>query len=184
MYRRFLVILMVVVTLFSCKKWKDEQAVTDPRLTRPYCNDPEAVNYNWDFPGKPDNTTCFFPTDIFNGAYTFTDSVYSGDLEYNTSYTFNISLIPQSKSKFLLSGFCNGGTAKNLTLTADRYYKAAVDSLILPDSSFMSGQVGCRPIDTLSGSIIGEANKNKLRISFTVLSDTGTTYHIGTAIKQ
>lgn len=183
MYRRLLVILIVAISLYSCKKWEDEKPAQDPRLTRPYCNDPEAVNYNWDFPGVPDNTRCFFPTEVFNGTYSFTDSLFSGDLEYDTFYTYNISLIARSKSRFVISGFCPGG--KELAFTADRFYRASADSLMLPDSSFISGQIGCRAIDTLSGMITKDPKEdNKLRINFTVLSDTGTTYHIGTAIKQ
>jgi hypothetical protein len=184
MYRRFFVILAMAVMLYSCKKWKDEQPTPDSRLTRPYCNDPEAVNYNWDFPGKPDNTTCFFPTEVFSGAYSFTDSLYSGDLEYDTFYTYNISLVARSKSKFVVTGFCQGG-GKELTFTADRYYRAAADSLMMADSTFLSGQIGCRAADTLSGLITKDPRENnRLRINFTVLSDTGTTFHIGTAIKQ
>src|ERR1043165_6289024 len=73
-----LIILSLALVMgfaFSCKKWQDPAPKEDPRLTRPYCNDPEAVNYNWDFPGKPDNSVCFYPSDLFAGTYTFWDTV-------------------------------------------------------------------------------------------------------------
>jgi hypothetical protein len=183
MYRRFFVILTLAVALYSCKKWKDEAPTPDDRLTRPYCNDPEAINYNWDFPGKPDNTTCFFPSDIFSGTFSFTDSVYNGDLQYDTFYTYNITLTSVSKSKFTVGGFCQGGKALNFT--ADRFYKSSADSLMMPDSTFLKGQIGCRTTDTLSGTILADSKGDKtLRINFTILTDTGTAYHMGTAIKQ
>lgn len=183
MNRRIWLILVVLVALASCKKWKDEPAVEDERLNRPYCNDPEAVNYNWDFPGKPDNSICVYPTEIFSGAYRFTDTILSTDYEYDTFYVYDITLEPQSNSKFIMKGFCRNGTGA-LNFTADRYYRASADSVMFPDSTFMSGQLACRSLDTLSGTIAQDPSNNKnLKINFTVLSDTGAFLHIGTAVK-
>src|SRR5947208_3141374 len=76
------IVLMALGVLFlisaSCKKYTDQPGKSDPRLARKYCNDPSAVNYNRDFPGTEDNSICYYPTDVFKGQYTFTDSIYSG----------------------------------------------------------------------------------------------------------
>src|SRR5579872_3418748 len=74
----FIVIFFLMLTegVCSCSKYKDTKATADPRLTNPYCNDTNAVNYNWGFPGKPDSTVCFYPTDVFKGIYTFNDSIF------------------------------------------------------------------------------------------------------------
>src|SRR5262245_8926779 len=65
-----------VLLLASCEKWEDTPGKSDPRLERKYCNDPEAVNYNRDFPGTADNSVCYYPSDAFSGRYSFIDSIY------------------------------------------------------------------------------------------------------------
>ena len=42
---------IILLVAASCSKYTDDPGETDPRLSRKYCNDPEAVNYNRDFPG-------------------------------------------------------------------------------------------------------------------------------------
>ena len=74
----FSVVVMLCLSSFlACTKWADTQKPSDPRLTQKYCNDPFAVNYNWGFPGLPDNSTCIFPSDLYVGTYLFHDSIYS-----------------------------------------------------------------------------------------------------------
>src|ERR1043165_5567011 len=96
-----LIILSLALVMgfaFSCKKWQDPAPKEDPRLTRHYCNDPSAVNYNWDFPGKPDNSVCFYPADLFAGTYMFYDTVSASqsDLYLSAdSLVLNISKISQ-----------------------------------------------------------------------------------------
>lgn len=49
-FKVFILLALSVSIFFSCEKWKDPNPDVDPRITeRKYCNDPEAINYNWDF---------------------------------------------------------------------------------------------------------------------------------------
>lgn len=99
------IFLGALLLLISCEKWQDSKADSDPRLQdRKYCNDPDAVNFNWGFPGVPDSTKCIFPTDLYVGTYSFTDSIYSSNnlldtLQSKTTYTLYI--IPLSKNSLL-----------------------------------------------------------------------------------
>lgn len=161
----------------SCKKYEDKPGPDDPRLTRPYCNDPEAVNYNWDFPGKPDNTVCRYPSDIFAGRYAFTDSVYNSANSLVLQRQYTLDLVARSRSQMALLGFC--GPTDTVRMTATRFFRATVDTTI------EGGQPFCRPLDTLSGYITRTAaDERRLKFFFAVVSDTGLTYHRGTAVKQ
>jgi hypothetical protein len=184
--KQLLIILTIasVVTfgLIACKKWKDPAPTTDPRLTKPYCNDPEAVNYNWGFPGKPDNTLCFYPKDLFVGNYLFVDSVYipaRGLFIYSDSIVLHIYSTPGSNSKINVIGFCGGDTLK---LTAGQSFIATVDTLI-GDSLTYRGQYWCRKVDTVSGTIFDSRIDTLLHINLQIVSDTGITTHIGKAKK-
>jgi len=184
---RNIILLIILSTLAfaSCKKWEDKAGEGDDRLSRPYCNDPEASNYNLDFPGTPDNSICFYPYEAFLGTYEFNDSsYYSTDYVYggNRMYTLTIRRQDTSKRQLLLSGFC--GT--DIRFTADKYLRAYADSTDHPtDSTKLPGQLICNPIDTLSG-YMNFVNRDSgiLRINFTVLTDTGIVYHTGRAVKK
>jgi len=186
--RLLIPLLLLVLTLASCEKWSDPQAVTDPRINeRKYCNDPEAVNYNWNFPGLPDNTTCIYPSDLFKGNYTFTDSIYSMDQIFDSTRiltTYSLQVIPVSKTALRIVGFC--GNTDSLRLSAERSsYRANVDSTIqVTDTTFDYGQFFCRSLDTVSGIITKDRNDStKIMFELKVVSDTGVNYHKGTAIK-
>ena len=173
-----------ICVLFSCAKWKDPKPVNDPRLTNPYRNDPTAVNYNWGFPGKPDNTVCFYPSDLFQGSYLFYDSVYlspSGLFISADSFIIKISKI--SNSKIGVTGFCNSG--KQLTLTAGPTYVATMDTTVGDTTTMNPGQLLCRIQDTISGTISKDrVDSNLLHINLRVVSDTGTALFVGRARKQ
>lgn len=160
----------------SCMKSKTNTPTGDPRLSRVYCNDPEAVNYNWNFPGTPDNTTCFYPTEVFSPAYTYNDSVYFSDGTFLFTKSYTLHVYPLSHVKLAIVGFCTSGDS--LKLTADRFYHAQLDS------TSDLGQQLCRVQDTVSGNIIqNKSDSSRLQVNFTVQSDTGLTYHRGTAVK-
>lgn len=185
MRKIFLLFILVVVAFASCDKWEDKPGNGDDRLNRPYCNDPEAANFNVDFPGRPDSTVCYYPYEYFEGTYQFSDSsFYSGDYVFGglRSYTFNIRRNGASKRQLLLSGFC--GT--DISFTADKYLKAFADSTNHPtDSTKLPGQLVCNPVDTLSGFMtMVNRDSGIIRINFTVLTDTGIVYHTGRAIRQ
>lgn len=183
---------MVVLLAFvaaGCEKWVDPKAKEDPRISeRAYCNDPEAVNFNWNFPGTPDSTTCFYPTDIFKGTYLFIDSIYSSDNTFDSAQStksYTLTIVPYSNNKFGIIGFCGNDPLK---FTAERStYRANADSTInVSDTTFDYGQYFCRIQDTLAGFIFKDRNdsSSRLFIEFIVRSDTGLNFHRGTAIKQ
>lgn len=181
--------LLVIVSLtigFSCKKWKDPAPVDDPRLTRPYCNDPDAVNYNWDFPGKPDSTVCFYPTDIFRGVYLCYDSVYKDDTLFIRADSFLMTINNSSTDptkKMEVFGFCPSGNF--LKLTASPSYEATVDTTVGDSLTVNLGQLFCRVQDTVTGMIfIDRIDSALLHIELQVFSDTGVTRHIGSARKK
>lgn len=181
--------LLVPVFLFSCEKWSDPVAPDDPRLyENKYCNDPEAVNYNWNFPGVPDSAVCIFPSDLFNGTYLYTDSIYDSENVFDAAKsqnTYTLQIIPLGKRTLRVVGFC--GLNDSLKFTAERSsYRATADTTIfINDTTKVFGQFFCRTLDTLTGSFMkNQEDSLSLKIDFLVVSDTGTFYHRGTAIRQ
>ncbi len=180
MLHRIVIIIILLGAFTSCEKYKDNPGQDDPRLDRPFCNDPEAVNYNWDFPGKPDNSVCFYPTDMLAGSYTLQDSIYSSEnildtLGIRTVY-FNIH--PLSRSHIGVVGLCGPDT---LFFLSDRHYNVSADSL------FDEGQAFCSPLDTMTGTMrLTPGDTTFLKLDLTVNGGvlTGVRYHRGTAIKQ
>jgi hypothetical protein len=179
-YRNLLYIaFFVLVGLFSCKKYEDTKGVHDPRLDSTYyCNDPAAVNYNWGFPGIPKDSLCFYPTDVFSGTYLFKDSIYTPEgLAPVMILPLTLNMYKLTKTNLRVTGFCPSGDS--LRFTVDRYYKAYGDTTVV------SGQTFCNIVDTMSGTMTKyNTNDTILYVDFTVVSDTGTTYHRGTAYKQ
>lgn len=177
----FVVAFLFLVGLSSCEKWQDAAPVEDNRLSNPYCNDPLAVNFNWGFPGKPDNSVCYYPTDLFIGQYSFVDSVYTvpeNYFLYAQSVTFRV--VALSKTKIGVVGFC--GVNDTLKMTSDKSYIASIDTLI-GDSTSNKGQYWCQIRDTVSGTLTNNRFDSLMYISFQVISDTATTLHLGKARK-
>lgn len=193
--RHFILILGVLLALAACDKWKDKPA-QNLGLTNLYCNDPTAVNYNWNFPGKPDNTVCFYPADLFAGVDSFfIDSIFQKDLSFTKRDSFLLTIVKLTNSSIMMSGYCDSNRNYNWTLTAARNYTASVDTVL--------GGIGpafCRGRDTLTGDTLtglisrdntmlydthdtGSARVDTflLHFNFTVNSDTGITLHKGTA---
>jgi len=177
-----LLLVLSIVLAISCKPHKDGPGAYDPRLERPYCNDPSAVNYNWDFPGTPDSTVCYFPADRLSGRYMLMDSVFFPDnsLDSENIRTVYFNLYALSKSGVGMVGFCND--TDTLKFTSDRYLRALADTL------FTAGQFFCSTADTFTGYMQPPMNDpGSLYIDFTVITDSasgGLKYHRGTAIKQ
>lgn len=168
----------------SCDKWKDPAPVNDPRLTNLYCNNPAAVNYNLGFPGKPDNSICFFPSDLFQGSYLLKDSVYvSTSGLFLKADSFMIRIVKINDSKIAVVGFCNSGT--QLFLTAGPTYVATMDTLAGDSTTINKGQIMCRIQDTISGTITKDRiDSTLLHVFLTIVGDTGTTVITGNARKQ
>ena len=174
--------LMCLGAICSCSKYKDTKAVADPRLTNPYCNDPNAVNYNWGFPGKPDSTVCFYPTDVFKGVYIFNDSVFLQQLGiFVRADTFLLTIRKHSNTKFSIIGFCSSGDS--LSLTAGLNFTATLDTTMGDSTTMMAGQALCSFGDTVNGILTKDIlNDSLLYINLLVSSDTGViTTHVGTA---
>jgi len=171
----------------SCNKynWHDPKPYSDPNLNgRYYCNDPDAVNYNWGFPGKPDNTLCVYPTDVFKGKYVFVDSVYSlagltsGDFVYQIIDT--LYFYPISHTKMFVTGFC-GSMLDTIYLTA-LSFNATIDTLAGDTLTTYQGQIPfCRIKDTVNGTIFYSRIDSLLHFSLQVNSDTGLSSHTGKA---
>ena len=169
---------------FSCAKWHDPAPVNDPRLTNPYCNDPAAVNYNWGFPGKPDNSICFYPYSLFVGNYMYYDSMYQDTLFLGAdSFLISIAGTDTSHTRIFLNGFCG----HSILLTALPGYQATVDTLVGDTATSTSGQnYFCGATDTLNGVISRDRldSPTVLHFSFSVTRDSsGITTHNGTAKK-
>lgn len=180
MLRNITILLFLAVVFYSCGKTAPFDEPVADQFDTLYCNDPIAINYNLAFPGTPDNSICIYPTDVFGGSYSFKDSIYNGEFELDTVLDYTIVFNRTSQTQLNVLGFCPGGDT--IEMTATRYYKAVADStMILPDSTLLPGQVFCRSLDTLSGSISKvDSDSTKIRINFTIASDTGVNYHIGT----
>jgi hypothetical protein len=183
--------LLVPAFLFSCKKWSDPAAPQDPRLDdNKYCNDPDAVNYNWNFPGVPDNSVCIFPADLFKGTYSFTDSIYNVQNVFDSARsqnTYTLHIIALGKRTLRITGFCSASDSLKFTAERSTYRATADTTIFLNDTTKVFGQFFCRTQDTLSGSVSKNQNDSSgrtVRVDFRVVSDTGVYFHRGTAIKQ
>lgn len=177
-------LFVMVFVWASCSKYHDPAAIHDPRLTNPYCNDPAAVNYNWGFPGVPNNSICFYPVDLFKGTYLFNDSVYQvSTAGYFVSFSVKtLNIYPYSQTKMAVTGFCN--FIDTVKFTAGVTYVATTDTLV-GDSLTNRGQILCRAVDTITGTITKDrVDSSVLHVAIIVYSDTGATSHVGTAKKQ
>ncbi|HEY9177495.1 MAG TPA: hypothetical protein VIN07_07390 [Flavipsychrobacter sp.] len=182
-YTKTIITIAVLAFFYACTKSEPFDTASEAQFADKYCNDPVAINYNHGFPGTADNTVCVYPTDVFKGTFLLKDSIYDADFNLDTVLDYMVSFHTVSLTRVKLSGFCPSGDT--VRLTADRYYRAAVDSTMLPDSSLTEGHVFCRTVDTISGTITKfSGDTDRIRINFIIASDTGINYHIGTGIKK
>lgn len=177
-FRFVLPLILLPLLLGACKKYTDTPGDFDPRLERRYCNDPEAVNFNRDFPGTADNSVCVYPSDAFEGAYRYDDSVYDGAQKLVKVQRIDFNITGTDRIHFQLNGFCPG-SSQSIAFTSSRSLRAQADTTAL------KGQILCRPTDTVSGFITMPLfDSTRIRFSLTVISDTGTVFHQGTAYRQ
>lgn len=163
--------------LSSCQKYKDTPGKTDPRLSRHYCNDPTAVNFNRDFPGIADNSVCVYPADVFAGNYAFVDSIFDGSQQLLRQIPMSLRFTAIDHSRFYITGFCPAGGQQNFTTSRSLLASA--------DTTVGSGQILCRQTDTLSGNVFQTlGDTTKVQFSLVVVTDTGISYHQGTAYRQ
>ncbi|HTO14720.1 MAG TPA: hypothetical protein VLZ83_03070 [Edaphocola sp.] len=181
----FGVLIVLIASWSACEKYKDPKE-KDLGLTREYCNDPSAINYNDSFPGVPNNSVCIFPTDLFEGNWHFQDSVFTPDGTFLNSETYILTFTAKDpsqdslKRKLTLTGLC---PSVNINLSANRYGLALTDTLI-PYTD--GGQFFCQNTDTISGQfkVIRDSLNNNMKINFTIHAPDNQFLHIGKAIKQ
>ncbi|MBL7773084.1 MAG: hypothetical protein JNM95_09495 [Chitinophagaceae bacterium] len=174
---RVATLLLMMVMAVSCKKYQDPPPYADPRLTNPYCNIPAALNYNWGFPGVPDNSICIYPSTVFSGSYFYRDSLYNEAGEVISTDSFPITITVVDTSKVNIVGFCGTNVLK---ASADKYYKLRLDS------TFLQGQHLCDLTDTITGlgSKKGFEDTATIKFTYQLNESSGISYHSGTAVKQ
>lgn len=165
----------------SCLKADDPpRATPNPELKNHYCNDPNAINYNWGFPGIPDNSVCIYPVDSFVGQWTLSDSVFRADSTFNYLDTKILSIQATEDTlhaHLQVLGFCNNSMP--LLATADKYGNAVTDSM----DKEHAGQFFCTPSDTVTGKFkLLMTNKDSMIIQLNI-SGTNAGYHKGIAQK-
>lgn len=167
--------LGLVLFLFSCEKYKDPDPFTDPRINKKYCNDPSAVNYNWDFPGVPDNSVCIYPAQLFKGSYFYRDSTLDANGNVVKRDSFNITIAQLDTVKVSVSGFCSSV----FSAKTNRFFRLTLDSILGP------GQEYCGNNDTImgKGSKAGISDTSFIRFDYQIDTDTGLIFHVGTATK-
>ncbi|KAA5534754.1 hypothetical protein F0919_09095 [Taibaiella lutea] len=182
----FIILALPVIILYACKKYKDPpNAEPDPRLAERgfYCNDPRAINYNWNFPAISDSSICIYPVDSFVGTWTFHDTIYlqSGDTESVQIKQLIFTATEDTlKAHLAVNGWCGGNVP--FYVTASKYNRADVDTI--PGGTF--GQFLCGvQTDTLNGFINkNTGDRNTMKIDFTINSPEGIKYHRGTAVRM
>jgi hypothetical protein len=177
-------VLLVAITVYSCKKWEDPAPTNDPRISNPYCNDPEAVNYNWGFPGKPDNSVCVYPADLFAGNYKVHDTIYKADEDlFLRADSMDVQLVKLSNTKLSVIGMCPGGAI--IRITAATRYGAWVDTTAGDSLSLHPGHIFCRQQDTVTGTLSRDrVDSSLMYMDLTVWADTGATIHRARAVKK
>lgn len=178
-----LIAVLSAVVLFACSKYKDPPpAGYDDRLTKPYCNDSKAVNYNWGFPGIPDNSVCIYAVDSFTGNWIFKDTVLLPNNDIAEIVDRNITFTPTEdtiKIHLAVTGWCGGNVP--FYITANKYGRADVDSI----PAGVPGQLLCVSTDTLNGFFNKRIyGPDTMKIELTITNAAGTRYHKGVAIKQ
>ena len=169
-------IFIILLLIAACKPYEDPEPITDPRINNPYCNDPAAINFNWGFPGVPDNSQCFYPADVFEGNYVWQDSTLNDNgavIAYDSIFS-TINKI--DSTRFEIIGRCNA----NVKLTASRFLTFTIDTIV------GDGQIFCRATDTIAGSgmKVGVSDTSTFFMNYSVITDTGTTTHKAKFVKQ
>lgn len=166
------------VIFYACSKYKDPPNADPVNNGRHYCNDPRALNYNWGFPGTPDNDTCVYPIDPMKGAWVFTDSVFlpNGNLQQVLTRNLNFTSTEDTLlTHMAVSGWCSGTP---IYITIDKIGTARVDSM------FSGGQLLCTTTDTINGTFLKKLDRaDTLDIDLSISSLGGTTRHKGIALR-
>jgi len=175
--RKYLSYIILLLFAVSCRPYQDPAPISDPRLQDSrYCNDPAAINYNWNFPGIPDNSICFYPADVFAGNYLWRDTVLNDNLTARSFDSTYVTLQKIDTVGLKLSGKCG----YEINITADRFLTLIIDSIA------GNGQLFCRNTDTIIGTGIKSSitDTTTFTLNYTIHSDTGISNHKALFIKQ
>lgn len=180
-FRLFLLAILSFVFINACQKKDPPPSGGDDRLTNPYCNDPLAVNYNWGFPGKPDNSVCFYPVDTFIGNWVFLDSIFNQDSTFHSFISRTLSFKDTHDSthaQLAMHGWCDN---EIIYIRADKNRRAIVDTL----SENYKGQIVCNQQDSISGKFnLNTFRVDSMKVDIKISNSSGTFFHQGWAIKQ
>lgn len=154
-------------SITSCLKESDPPgASVDPNLKDFYCNDPRAINYNWNFPGIPNDSICIYPIDLYEGQWILNDSIFFTDKELDTFLVNTVQFEKTEDSLLIhlsLKGLCNNDNP--IFITTDKFGNAEIDSMDIHNS----GQLFCMPEDTITGTFRFQFdNKDTLEINMEV----------------
>ncbi|MFM6944660.1 MAG: hypothetical protein ACKOXV_05180 [Bacteroidota bacterium] len=174
----FFIVIVCLSSFIACTKWTVTQSPSDPRLTQKYCNDPFAVNYNWGFPGLPDNSTCVYPADLYLGTYLFHDSIYSiANVLIDTNQVL-LHIYKQKMDRVVILGFTTA--VDSLFVSVLKNGNGSLDSL-----QNIPGQLLSNVLDTVNGTCFKYLSDTlRLKINWKLKTATGIYFHKGSAIKQ
>lgn len=144
--------LIAMVLISSCEKYEDSSQ-NDWKVdeNQEYCNHPDAVNYNWGFPGVINDSICIFPNEVFEGQWYLTDTLFNDTLgvEAIRERFIDIQWVPEDsiEYKLRLSGWCDN--EHELYLDANRFLLASV----IDELEDYPGQWDCDLTSSISGTI-------------------------------
>jgi hypothetical protein len=169
-------ILGLIITFFACKKYKDPVNPPLNNLTSKYCNNPKAINYNWGFPGSPDNSICIYPADLYAGSYIFYDSLLDASGLYLPFDTIAVTITKLNDSSISINGLC--GTT-NFTATALKNNRFNLDT------TAQIGQIYCSGADTINGFATKWLwNDSNFKFTYLLINGVNIKEHKGYFIKQ
>src|SRR5690554_1322158 len=144
--------LFLAIAFFfaSCEKYEDK-ANKDWDGDEFYCNDPEAVNYNWGFPGEINDSLCIYPTELFVGDWIMIDTVFNDTLAIIDIQQRAVSFVNKSDDSLNhlieLEGYCEDHST--IIFQANRFMLASVLDILVDDL----GQLNCDGESIITGFI-------------------------------
>src|SRR5690625_160640 len=163
-----LILCMLALGFVSCEKYEDKaQKDIEDALKNQYCNITDAINYNWGFPGEPNDSLCIFPVEPFIAySWTLLDTVFNEDFEVletrnRTIYFEEYTAIDTLKHMMLMHDYCSENSS--ILLEANRHLLATVYDNIENDV----GQLDCDESSVLNGFIsLDSLSADTLKLRF------------------
>lgn len=136
----------------SCDRYEDKTLQDwDDQDNSYYCNQADAINYNWGFPGLINDSICIFPNEVFEGTWYLTDTIFNDTLgiEQIQERWVTIDWVADDTISYKLKmmGFCEED--QPLYFDANRFMLAN----IVDDLEDTNGQLYCDLTSSISGNI-------------------------------